>query len=69
MECSAKWTPHLVLDSEPDKRQAYCGLLLDVAQGYFILPILDSTGEVLSAQGHGFEAACYNVKLPSNPLE
>lgn len=46
----------MVLDRELEERQAYCVLPLDVTQGYFILPIADSTGEVLSAQGHEFEA-------------
>lgn len=49
----AEWTPHMVLDSESDKRQAYCGLLfLDVAQGYFILnrrgPVSTRTGSLLT---------------------
>ena len=48
--CSAKWVPLIVLESELDERHADGGLLLDVAQAYSILPILDATGEALSAR-------------------
>ena len=54
----AKWTPHVVLGSELDEKQGYCGLPLEVAQGYFILPFPGSAGESLPTEGHTFEVAC-----------